>query len=91
MPLTRRNRAVPAAPSEPPHTSSPELFLILDGNRTGPGGRLATAHSVRAQRSRAEDVHRSPAISQRSYAQPPTVIAPPTTAPAPAISGRPHG
>jgi hypothetical protein len=54
MPFTCRNRAVPAAPSEPPHTSDPEIFLIFDGNRTGPGGRLATVHSVRAQRSRAE-------------------------------------
>ena len=91
MPLTCSNRAVPAAPSEPPHTSAPELFLIFDGNRTGPGGRLATVHSVRAQRSRAEDVHRSPVISQRSYVQPPIVIASPTIASASAISGRPHG
>jgi hypothetical protein len=91
MPLTCRNRAVPAAPSEPPHTIAPELFLIFDGNRTGPGGRLSTVHSVRAQRSRAEDVHRSPVISQRSYVQPTIVIASPTIASASAISGRPHG
>ena len=48
--------------------------LILDGNRSDPGGRSAMDHSVRAQRSRAEDTHRSSAIGQRSsrsYAQPP--------------------
>jgi len=72
--LTCRNRAVPAAPSELPHRSAPERFLIFDGNRTDPGGRSVTVHSVRAQRSRAEDAHRSPAISQRSYAQPGHVL-----------------
>ena len=41
---------------------------------------LSTVHSVRAQRSRAEDVHRSPVISQRSYVQPPILIASPTIA-----------
>ena len=51
MPITCSNRAVPASPSEPPHTIAPELFLIFDGNRTGPGGRLETVHSVSAQRS----------------------------------------
>ena len=77
--------------SERASSADEALFLIFDGNRTGPGGRLATDHSVRAQRSRAEDVHRSPVISQRSYVQPPIVIASPTIASASAISGRPHG
>ena len=54
----------------PPPTSTP------DGNRSDPGGRPATAHSDRAQRSRAEDTHRSPATGQRSHAQPPTPTAP---------------
>ena len=80
--LTCRNRAVPAAPSELPHGSAPERFLIFDGNRTDPGGRSVTVHSVRAQRSRVEDAHRSPAISQRSYVQPPIPIASTTRAPA---------
>jgi len=35
-------------------------------NRSDPGGRPATAHSARAQRSRAEDTHRGPATGQRS-------------------------
>ena len=90
MQLTCRN-AVPAAPSELPHTNAPELFLIFDGNRTDPGGRSVTVHSVCARRSLAEDAHRSPVISQRSYVQPPIVIASPTIASASAISGRPHG
>ena len=46
-------------------------------------------HSVRAQRTRAQDTHRSPAIGQRSYAQPPI---PTTSAPRSLVSGLPsHG
>ena len=44
--------------------------LILDGNRSDPAGHSAMVHRVGAQRSRAEDAHRSLAIDQRSYAQP---------------------
>jgi hypothetical protein len=55
-------------------------------NRSDPGGRPATAHSARAQRSRAEDTHRGPATGQRSHAQPPTPTAP---APRASASGPP--
>ena len=43
-------------------------------------------HSVREQRSRAEDTHRSSAIGQRSYAQPPI---PTASAPRAPVSGLP--
>ena len=42
-----------------------EREAFLPGSR--PGGRPATAHSARAQRSRAEGMHRSPATGQRSH------------------------
>jgi len=40
------------------------------------------AHSVRAQRSRAEDTDRIPVIDQRSYEQPPIPTDPAPRAPA---------
>ena len=46
-----------------------------------------TVHSVRARRSLAEDAHRSPVISQRSYVQPPIPIASTTRATASPFSG----
>jgi hypothetical protein len=41
-----------------------------------------TVHSVRPRRSLAEDAHRSPVISQRSYVQPSIPIASTTRSPA---------
>jgi hypothetical protein len=69
-------------------TSCSELF---SPNRSDPGGRSATVHSVCSQQSRAEDAYHSPAIGYRSYAQPPISIASAPRTPASAIGGRPHG
>jgi hypothetical protein len=87
--VPRRQAVSIVAPStRAPPASATALLppLILDGNRSDPGGRSAMVHSVRAQRSRAEDTHRSSAIDQRSYAQPPIPTASGPRAP---VSGLP--
>jgi hypothetical protein len=82
--VSRRQAVSIVAPSTRAPPASATVLpppLILDGNRSDPGGRSAMVHSVRAQRSRAEETHRSSAIGQRSYAQPPIPTPPAPRAP----------